>query len=82
MQLNVGVIITIVIQTVSVVWYLAQIDAVVKQHSVQISELKSNSAVYLSREQFNDLIAAPNQRMDNIEMSLDRIETKLDKVIP
>jgi len=79
---GVGIILTIFIQTMTFVWYFAQIDSLVKQHTVQILELKNGTSVYISREQLDDLLGSRDEKTANIEKTLIRIEGKLDKILP
>jgi predicted RND superfamily exporter protein len=75
-----SIMITIVLQTLGFVWYAAQLDQQVKQHTAQIAELKSDTGVLISREQLNDLLGGRDQKITNIESALIRIEKKIDGI--
>lgn len=76
-----SIIITIVLQTFGFIWYVAQLDAEIKQHTLQIRELKDNTNILISREQLNDLLGGRDQKISNIESAISRIERKIDQVI-
>ena len=78
---GVGIILTIVMQTLTVAWYFAQQDSTIQQHSLAISKLENGTSVFINREQLDDLLGARDEKTANIERSLNRIESKLDKVI-
>lgn len=78
---GVGIIIAIITQTVVIAWYFAQQDATLRQHGMAIAKLESGTSVYINREQLNDLLGARDEKTANIERSLSRIESKLDKII-
>lgn len=78
---GVGIIIAIISQTVIIAWYFAQQDSTLRQHTIAISKLESGTNVYINREQLNDLLGARDEKTANIERSLSRIESKLDKII-
>ena len=79
---GIGIILAIILQTITVAWYFAQQDATIQQHSLAISKLESGTSVYISRDQLDDLLGARDEKTANIEKSLYRIESKLDKIIP
>ena len=78
---GVGILAALALQTFSVGWYLATLNAQVNQNSQAISELRTGATVYLTREQLEDILGARDQRLSNIEGSVSRIEKKLDAVI-
>ena len=78
---GIGIIVAIIMQTITVAWYFAQQDATIQQHTSAISKLENSTSFYISREQLDDLLGARDEKTANIERSLNRIESKLDKVI-
>lgn len=78
---GIGIMMMLLTQAVAVVWYLAGVDSVVAQNTRDIQELQNGSSVYISRDQLDDLLGARDEKTSNIEKTLIRIETKLDKVI-
>lgn len=78
---GIGIILTILCQSAAFVWYIAHLDSVVTQHTEAIAKLESGTSVYISRDQLDDLLGARDEKTANIEKSLLRIESKLDKVI-
>lgn len=78
---GIGIILAIVVQTITVAWYFAKQDATIQQHSISIQKLENGTNVYINREQLNDLLGARDEKTANIEKTLIRIEGKLDEVI-
>lgn len=79
---GVGIILAIFIQSLGFAWYAAQVVAEVSQNTSDIKDLQTRTSVYINREQLDDLLGARDEKTANIERSLSRIESKLDKVIP
>lgn len=63
---------------VAVAW--GMLNARVAQNTVDIVSLEQSAAVFLSRDQVEDLLGGRDQRLNNIEQSLMRIEKKLDSI--
>lgn len=78
---GVGIILTILVQTIGFVWYLSQRDALLDQHTQDIAELQSGTSIYISRSQLDDILGGTQVEIKGLKDSLLRIETKLDRVI-
>jgi len=63
---------------VAVAW--GMLNARVAQNTEDIGMLEQSAAVFLSREQVEDLLGGRDQRLNNIEQSLLRIEKKIDSI--
>ena len=53
----------------------------VNRNTEDISALSNTANVSISRDQLDDILGSRDQRLTNIEASISRIETKLDRVI-
>lgn len=63
---------------VAVAW--GMLNTRVDQAESDIVKLEQSAAVFLSRDQVEDLLGGRDQRLNNIEASLGRIEKKLDQI--
>lgn len=63
---------------VAVSW--GMLNARVNQAEKDITTLEQSAAVFLSRQDVEDLLGGRDQRLNNIEQSLMRIEKKLDQL--
>ena len=54
---------------------------VISANTSAIEQLKTNAPVVITREQLNDILASRDARIDDIDTSMTRIETKLDTLI-
>lgn len=77
-----GIIITIILQTFGVIWYFAQMDALLNQHTTDITDLQNGSSIYISREQLNDILSGYQTEVKGVNARLERIELKLDRILP
>lgn len=88
---GVGIIITIILQSAGVVWFIAGLNAkaieterIARENSVSIKSLQQGASVIMTRDQLNDILGSRDARLDNIEKrqeymqnTLNRIESKL-----
>lgn len=87
-----GVIITIIVQSLAIVWWASALSAQTNQNQHDITEIKqvinSSASITLTREQLNDILASRDSEIkslnNNVEdfktetrNSLSRIEQKL-----
>lgn len=77
-----SIIIFLVIQTAGAIWWASNTNAQVLQNTRDINDLQNTNAVYLDRNQLNDILGARDQRIENIEKAVNRIEQKLDRINP
>lgn len=63
---------------IAVAW--GMLNARVDQAEQNITNLEQSAAVFLTRTNVEDLLGARDQRLTNIEASLQRIEKKLDAI--
>lgn len=77
---GIGLGITILLQTFAVGWFVSGLSSQVERNVQDISNLKSGAAVYLTREQLEDILGARDQKLVNIENAVTRLETKFDSV--
>lgn len=81
---GVGIIVTIVIQTALGIWFFATTVADLKsqteRNSSDIAKLQTGIPP-LTRENVEDLLLVRDTRIDNIEKTQSRMESKLDRVL-
>ena len=81
---GVGIMLTILIQSGTAIWFLSGLNSqsnqnalVAQENSISIKNLQQGAAVILTREQLDDILSSRDIRLDNIETTLKRIESKL-----
>lgn len=81
---SIGIIITIVVQTIGIAWWAASLNAQVAENSKDIdmlqTQLANSSALILSREQIDDILLVRDTKIESIEQAVKRIEIKLDRI--
>ena len=78
---GIALLLAILTQTLGIVWFASGLVKQVEQNTAEISTLKSGATVYLTRQQLEDILGGRDQRLSNIEASVSRIETKIDKIV-
>lgn len=65
-------------------WYLAQLSSSVQQNTATIAQLEidlsNTSSVNISRQQLEDILSLRDEQIANLQQSLQRIESKLDRM--
>lgn len=81
---GIGIIITILFQSAGIVWFVAGLNAkaietekLAKENAVSIKSLQQGASVIMTRQQLDDILSPRDTRLDNIEKTLIRIESKL-----
>lgn len=81
---GIGIIITIIIQSAGAIWFIAGLNAktietakIAGQNSEAIKSLQQGASVILTRDQLDDILGSRDARLDSIEKTLVRIESKL-----
>lgn len=89
---NLGIIITLIIQTAGIIWWASSLSAQVKDNTDQISKIQTqintSSTITLTRDQLNDILGSRDAQITAIQENLNdfkievrqglaRIETKL-----
>ncbi len=76
---GIGIIIMLLMQTFGIGWYLAALDAQVQQNSSEIGTLKSGAAVYLTRQQLEDILGGRDAETRALKDAVLRMESKIDR---
>ena len=78
----IGLMLTIVLQSATIVWWASQLNAKVEENAGDIAELKNGALLLISRDQLNDILRVRDTRLDTLTQSMQRIEQKLDRNLP
>lgn len=84
----IGIIITVSIWCVGILWKASAIVEQVQQNtediarqSREIDELKNGVSIIITRDQLDDILLVRDTRLDNFEKSMGKIELKLDRIL-
>lgn len=84
----VGIIITISIWCIGILWKASALVEQVKQNTEditrqgkEIDELKNGVSIIITRDQLDDILLVRDTRLDNFEKSMGKIEAKLDRIL-
>lgn len=79
-KLSATVLIFLVVQSATIVWWAATVSAQTKQNTEDILDIKNSLVIPLTRDQLDDILGSRDVRIANIEQSVNRIEAKLDRL--
>lgn len=73
-----SMLIFLVMQTATAIWWASSINAQVAQNQKDIEAVKGDTVLFLDRQQVEDILGARDTRLESIEQSLVRIERRLN----
>lgn len=79
-KIQLTTVIAIASMAISGVWWASQMDSRVAQDHEAIKQIQNEQSIFLNKEDLTNLLALRDQQIKTLELSLSRIEAKLDKL--
>lgn len=84
-KLGIGILLTILAQTAIFSWIFSArfttLENQTKQNTADIAELRSTSAVIITRDDLAAILAGPAEQIAGLRRDVNRLDTKLDQVL-